>query len=130
MKLTFWMQMSKFPTNWCQHLRHQSFLQGDRHDHENMKGMLMSMTKHSQSNEFAISLQYLKKEVRNGVKDQNFYKLAYHFLIKVTTHVQSTQKRIFIKFLQYIKSKLTWDPKWTQTSLIFYFGVIFHFGER
>ena len=92
-----------------------------------MKGMLMSMTKHSQSNKFAISLQYLKKEVRNGVKDQNFYKLRYHFLIKVTTHVQSTQKSIFIKCLQYIKSNLTWDQNELKT---FYFGLIFDFGER
>ena len=36
----------------------------------------------------------------------------------------------FVKFLQYIKSMLAWDPKWTQTSLRFHFGVLFHFGER
>ena len=29
--------------------------------------LLMDIIKHSQSNKFAISLQYLKKEVRNGV---------------------------------------------------------------
>ena len=28
---------------------HQSFLQGDRYDHENVKGMVMGMIKHSQS---------------------------------------------------------------------------------
>ena len=47
--------------------------------------LLKGMIKHSQStqsNKFAISLQYLKKEVRGGVyflhadKHQSFYKLA------------------------------------------------------
>ena len=41
---------------------HQSFLQGYRHDHENVKGMMMGMIKHFQStqiNKFAMSLQYL-----------------------------------------------------------------------
>ena len=50
--------------------------------------LLMGMIKHSQIfqyNNFAISLQYLKKEVKNGVhflhadKNQNFYKLDYRF---------------------------------------------------
>ena len=38
-------------------------------------------------------------------QDQNFCKLDYHFLMKVARHVQSNQKRKFIKFLQYIKKK-------------------------
>ena len=54
------------------------------------------MVKHSQStqsNKFAISLQYLKKEVRGGVyflhadKHQSFYKLALALLVKMTRHV-------------------------------------------
>ena len=63
MKLTFWMQItSKFPTKRFEHLGHQSFLQGDRHDHENVKGMVRGMIKHSQStqsNKFAMPLQYI-----------------------------------------------------------------------
>ena len=60
----------------------------------------MDILKHSQgtqSNKFAISLQYLKKEFRNGVhflhadKNQRFYKLALLFLMEVARHVQSTQ---------------------------------------
>ena len=44
----------------------------------------------------------------NGVhfgvhQDQSFYKLDHQFLIKVARHVQSTEKRKFVKFLQYIK---------------------------
>ena len=39
-------------------------------------------------------------------------------------------KKNFVKFLQYIKSMLTWDPKRNQTNLRFHFGVLFHFGER
>ena len=48
----------------------------------------------------------------NGVhfgvhQDQNFSKLDYHFLTKVARHVQSNQKRKFIKFLQYVKKKVS-----------------------
>ena len=59
--------------------------------------LLMSMFKHSQSTQsdkFAISLQYLKKEVRDEVhflhayKHQSLYKLALSFLIKMARHVQ------------------------------------------
>ena len=59
-----------------------------------------------------MSLQYLKKEVRNGVhflhadKHQNFYKLALSFLMEVARHVESTENRKLVKFLQYIKKKV------------------------
>ena len=75
----------------------------------------MGMIKYSQStqsNKFAISLQYLKKEVRNGVhflhadKHQSFYKLALSFLMEVARHVQSTQNRKLVIFLQYVKKKV------------------------
>ena len=75
----------------------------------------MDMIYHSQSaqsNKLAISLQYLKKEVRNEVhflhadKHQNFYKLALLVLMEVARHIQSTQKRKLVKFLQYIKKKV------------------------
>ena len=70
--------------------------------------LLMSMIKHSQStqsNKFAMSLQYVKKEVRGGVhishadKHQSFYKLALAFLMEVARHVQSTQNRKLEIFL-------------------------------
>ena len=76
-----------------------------------MLSLLMGKIKHSQStqsNKFAISLQYLKKEVRNGVlflhahKHQSFYKLALSFLMEVARHVQGTQNRNLVIFLQYI----------------------------
>ena len=72
----------------------------------------MGMIKHSQitqSNKFAISLQYLKKEVSNGGhfwhadKRQSFYKLVSSFLIEVARHVQNTQNRKLLIFSQYIK---------------------------
>ena len=73
MKLTFLMQINiKFPNSWFQHFGHQSFLQCDRHDHENVKDKVMGMIKHSQSTQsykFALSFQYLWKEVMNGVLD-------------------------------------------------------------
>ena len=71
--------------------KHQSFLQvyfntlGIKVSYKLILSLLMGMIKHSQStqiNKFAISLQYLKKEVREGVhflhldKHQSFYKLA------------------------------------------------------
>ena len=74
----------------------------------------MDMIKHSQStksSKFAISLQDLKKKIRNGVhylyadKHQSFYKLGLSFLIEVARHVQSTQNRILVIFFQYIKKK-------------------------
>ena len=53
--------------------KHQSFLLVDfntlaiKVTYKMILLLLMDMIKHSQSNKFAISLQYLKKEVRNGV---------------------------------------------------------------
>ena len=82
--------------------KHQSYLQGDfntlgtKVSYKVVLSLLMSMIKHSQStqsNNFATSLQYLKKEVRNGVyflyadKQQSFYKLALLFLVKTARHV-------------------------------------------
>ena len=70
------------------------------------------MIKHSQitqSNNFTISLQYLKKEVRDGGhfwhadKCQSFYKSLSSFLMEVTRHVQNTQNKKLVIFLQYIK---------------------------
>ena len=64
-----------------------------------MLSLLMDMIKHSQitqSNKFAISLQYLKEEFRNGGhfwnadKRQSFYKLVLCFLIEVAKYVQNT----------------------------------------
>ena len=71
------------------------------------------MIKHSQitqNNKFVMSLQYLKKEVRNGVhflhadKCQSFHKLS-SFLMEVVRHVQNTQNKKLV-ILQYIKKKL------------------------
>ena len=67
---------SKFPT---------SLFQQHQVSYKLILSLLMGMIKHSQStqiNKFAISLQYLKKEVKEGVhflhldKHQSFYKLA------------------------------------------------------
>ena len=105
--------------------KHQGFLQADFNICKNnidfntlgikvsykvILSLLMGMIKHSQStqsNKFAISLQYCKK-VRNGVhflhadKHQSFYNLTLSFLIEWARHVPSTQNS---KFLQYIKKK-------------------------
>ena len=74
--------------------------------HNVILSLLMFMVKHSQStqsNKFAISLEYLKKEVRwfhflHPIKHQSFYKLALSFLMKVDRHVQSAQNRKFVIF--------------------------------
>ena len=88
--------------------KHQSFLQFDfntlsiRVSCKMILSLLMGMIKHSQSTQsrkFAISLQYLKKEIRDGVhflhadEHQSFYKLELWFLMKVARHAQSTQNR-------------------------------------
>ena len=73
--------------------------------------LLMGMIKHSrntQSNNFAISLQYFQKKVKNEVNflhadHQSFYKLALSFLAEVARHNQSTQNRKFVMFLQNLK---------------------------
>ena len=61
-------------------------------------------------------MQYLyniwKKEVRNGVhfshadKHRKFYKLVLSILMEVARHVQNTQNKKLVKFLQYIKKKV------------------------
>ena len=80
-----------------------------------MLSLLMGMIKHSQStqsNKFSISLQYLKKKIRNRVhflhedKHQSFYKLALLFLMEVARYVESTQSKKLVIFLQYIKKKV------------------------
>ena len=59
----------------------------------------------TQSNNFAISLQYLKKEVRNedhfwhADKRQTFYKLVLSFFMEVARHVQNSQNRKLVMFL-------------------------------
>ena len=69
--------------------KHQSFLQVDfntlgiKVSYKVILSLLMGMIKHSQStqsNKFAISLQYLKKEVRNGV----------HFWIQINIKVSTS----------------------------------------
>ena len=64
----------------------------------------MGMIKHSlktQSNKFAISLQYLKKEVRNGVhflhadKHESWH---YCFLAEMARYIQSAQNMKLVAF--------------------------------
>ena len=97
------------PTSWFKHFGHQSLLQADT------MALLMVVMKHSQitqSNKFVISLQYLKKEVRDEVhflradKHKSFYKLALSFLMNIAIYVQSTQRRKLVMFLQYITKKV------------------------
>ena len=40
-------------------------------------------------------------------KHQNFYKLALSFSTEVTRHVQSTQNRSLVIFLQYLKENMS-----------------------
>ena len=99
------LEMSLIFLEWS---KHQSFLQVDfntlgiKVSYMVILSLLLGMNKHfqhTQSNKFAISLQYLKKEVRNGVhflhadKHQSFYKLGLLFLMEVASYVQRTQNR-------------------------------------
>ena len=66
----------------------------------------------TQSNKSVISLQYLKKEVRNGDnfwhtdKRQSFYKLVLSFLMEVAIHAPNTQNGKLLIFLQYIRKNV------------------------
>ena len=76
----------------------------------------MGMIKHSQNSQsnkqFAITFQYLKKEVRNGVrflhadKHQRFCKFRLLFLVEVARHIQSIPNRKLVMFLQYLKKNV------------------------
>ena len=121
--------------------KHQSFLQVDFNTlgitffYKVILSLLMGIIKDSestQSNKFAISLQYLKKEVRDRVfflhadKNQSFYKLALLSLMEVARHVQSTQNRKLVIFLQYLQKKLLQlllSSIVMQTIQIFYWGL-------
>ena len=89
--------------------KHQSFLQvnfntlGIKDAYKVILSLLLGIIKHSQStqsNKFAISLQYLKKEV----KKVYFFHADEHqsllFLMEVARYVQSTQNRKFVIFLK------------------------------
>ena len=65
--------------------------------------LLMGIIRDSQNSKFLISVQYLKKEVRDGV---HFYKLAFSFLMEVARRVQGTQNRKLVIFLRYLNKKL------------------------
>ena len=72
---------------------------------------LIDKIKHFQStesNKFAISLQYFKREVRDGVHflHADTSKLALSFLMEVARHVQSTQNRKLLIFSGYLKKKV------------------------
>ena len=66
---------------------------------------------------FAMSLQYLKQEVRDGVhslhadKHQSFHKLGSSFSMEVARHVQSMFRRIpnrnLVVFFHYNKKKVS-----------------------
>ena len=68
---------------------------------------MFKLSQDTQSNKFAMSLQYLKIDVRNVVhflhvdKHQSFCKLGLSFLMEVARHVHSTQNRKLVIFLQY-----------------------------
>ena len=102
--------------------KHQRFLQVDfntlgiKVSYKVILSLLMGMIKYSQNtrrNKFAISLQYLKKEVRNRVhflhadKHQSFYKFTLLFSAEVARHIQSIQNRKLVMFLQYLKKKVS-----------------------
>ena len=112
-------------------IKHQSFLQFDfntleiKVSYKVILSLLMEMIKLSQSTEsskFAISLQYLKKEVRD-VEHHSFYKLALSFLIEVARYVQSIQNRNLVIFSQYLKKNVLQVLLWSivmQNIQIFY----------
>ena len=103
MKLNFCMQHADEHQRFLRFQSFQGWFQyfGHKVSFKVILPLLMGIIKHSQSsiqsNKFAISLQYLKKEVRDGVyflhadNHQSLYKLALSFFMEVARHVQSTR---------------------------------------
>ena len=66
----------------------------------------------TQSNKFAISLQYPKKQVTSrdhfwhADKRQSFCKLVLLFLMEVARHLQNVQNRKLVTFLQYFRKNV------------------------
>ena len=85
------------------HFEHQNCLQGWYYHYHVFSNY---------SNKFAISLQYIKKEIRNANrfwhadKHQSFYKFLLSFLMEVARHVQNTENRKLVMFLQYIRKNV------------------------
>ena len=75
----------------------------------------MCMTRHAQStqnNNFIISLQYLKENIKDGVDFslliivKRFFKVILSFLMCVARHAQITQNKNFAISLQYLKKEV------------------------
>ena len=95
MKFFFWMQRITKVSPKLQHLGHQSFLQGDTIF---IDGHCSQST---QSKKFAISLVRIRWSSFFACRK----KLVLSFLTGVTRHLQSTQNRKLVIFLQYIQKK-------------------------
>ena len=114
MKLTFLMQINiKFPTSWFQHFGHQSFLQGDRHDHENVKGVVMGMISILKVLK-VTSLQCLYNISKKKLwMEFSIFDVSYRFLMKVARHVQSTEKGSLLNFSNILRKSIA-------TAFVFY----------
>ena len=66
----------------------------------------------TQSNKFAISLQDLKKNIKDEVdflprdKSQRFFKLIQSFKVCIASHCQSSENSMFAISLQYLKKEV------------------------
>ena len=109
--------------------KHQSFLQvnfntlGIKVSYKVILSLLKAMIKHSQitqSNKFGNIFTIPQKRSQDGVhffhadKYQSFYKWTLSFWIEVARHVQSTQNRMLVIYLQYPQEKSV------ITALVFY----------
>ena len=100
----------------------------------------MCMTRHAQStqnNNFIISLQYLKENVKDGVDFslliivKRFFKVILSFLMCVTRHAQIIQNKKFAIFCNILREK--WMTKLTfcmQVSMKTYYELILWFWWR
>ena len=66
----------------------------------------------TQNNKFVISLQYLKKDVRDETdflhadKDKGLLQIASMILMEITRHSQNSQNSKFLMSLQYLKEEV------------------------
>ena len=78
--------------------------------------ILMAMVKHGESfqnRKFAMSLQYLKKEVRDEVDLLQISCKVISLLMGMIKHSQSTQSNKFATSLQYLKKKKKFEMKFS-----------------
>ena len=111
MSLQYLKKQVRYEVDFLHADKHQSFLQvyfnilDIKISYKVILSLFMGMIKYSQRTQ-SKSLQYLKKEVKDGIhflypdKYKSFCKMALLSLMEVARHVQSTQNSCYLLFMK------------------------------